>query len=604
MPVGFKELKALGHVVSGLSLGIDKTKVAAVLLKPMPQNNKGIQSFWGFAGYYRQHIKDFASIARPLYELCDKDTVFEMTVYRVKAFESVRQALTTSPILLIPDFKLPFELYIYASGDGLGAALHKVQIINDKPVEGTICFISRQIKPTEPIYGANQMEFICLVCPLEKLNYFLEGCVLEVITDCTTVKSLLNMKIPNRPMLRWQISIQEYRGNMTIVHKDGNMNKNANALRRWPLPNNIDNPAYVPEEAPPHIPIEGISVTDLNTTFFEEVRNSYTQDKNCSIFCQLLKKYCKENSLIHALDELWKKSYDEGRFHLLDGIIYHRTKHTCVMTVVDRSLINLVLKECHDSPFSGHLSEDRTREKVKTCIWWPMWQKDVAEYFKTCDRGHKAKTSTGKRLGNMMKVQEPRRPWETVYMDWVTGLPPGGDTSYNACLVIVDRFSKTPIFLPCHKDDTAMDTAILVCNGIVSWTGIFPNIIIDRHPKFTSALWKNLHQSFGTKFSFSTAYHPQNDGLAERMIETLEYMTSIHASTNQTPAILEKGWNPKLSQDSLREDLVEIHPTASSFKGMLERARKHAVRCMEDSFAYAKDKWDKLHATPDFKVGA
>ncbi|MBW0592002.1 hypothetical protein O181_131717 [Austropuccinia psidii MF-1] len=89
------------------------------------------------------------------------------------------------------------------------------------------------------------------------------------------------------------------------------------------------------------------------------------------------------------------------------------------------------------------------------------------------------------------------------------------------------------------------------------------------------------------------------------LLPTLElaYKTSIHASTNETPAILEKGWDPKLPQDSLRKDLVEIHPTASSFKGMLNRARKHAVRCMEDSFAYAKDKWDKSQATPDFKVG-
>ncbi|MBW0527054.1 hypothetical protein O181_066769 [Austropuccinia psidii MF-1] len=115
----------------------------------MPQNKKEIQSFFGFAGYYRQHITDVSSIARPLYKLCDKDTVFEMTVYRVKAFESLRQALTTAPILLMPDFKLPFKLYIDASGDGLGAALHQVQISNDKPVEGPICFLSRQINPTE-----------------------------------------------------------------------------------------------------------------------------------------------------------------------------------------------------------------------------------------------------------------------------------------------------------------------------------------------------------------------------------------------------------------------------------------------------------------------
>ncbi|MBW0543612.1 hypothetical protein O181_083327 [Austropuccinia psidii MF-1] len=331
----------------------------------MPQNKKEIQSFLGFAGYCRQHTKYFASIERPLYKLYDKDTVFEMTVDRVKAFEYLRQDLTTAPLLLMPDFKLPFKLYIDASGDGLGAALHQVHIINDEPVEGPICFISRKIKPTEARYGDSQMECLCLFWALEKLNYFLEGCVSEVITDCTSVKSLLNMKTPNRHILRWQIAIQEYRVNMKIVHKDGNIHKNANGLSRWPLPNNIDNPAYVPEEASLQISIEGISVADLNTTFFEEVRNSYTQDKSCSILFQLLTKDCKDNSLIHALDEIWRKSYDERRFHLLDGIIYHRTKHTCVMTVVEKSLINLVLKELHYSPFSGHLSEDRTREKNK-----------------------------------------------------------------------------------------------------------------------------------------------------------------------------------------------------------------------------------------------
>ncbi|MBW0549714.1 hypothetical protein O181_089429 [Austropuccinia psidii MF-1] len=279
-----------------------------------------------------------------------------MTVYRVKAFESLRQAFTTAPLLLMPEFKLPFNLYIDSSGDGLGAAVHQVQIINDKPVEGPICFISRQIKTTGARYGASQMECLCLVWPLEKLSYFLEGCVFEVITDCTSIKSLLNMKTPNRHMLRWQIAIQEYRGNMTIVHKDGNIHKNSDGLSRWPLPNNINNPAYVPEEASPYIPIEGISFPDLSTTFFEELRNRYTQDKNCSSLCQLLNKDCKDNSIIHSLDVVWKKSYDEGIFHLLDGIIYHRTKHKCVMTDVDRSLINLALKECHDSPFSGHLS--------------------------------------------------------------------------------------------------------------------------------------------------------------------------------------------------------------------------------------------------------
>ncbi|MBW0518269.1 hypothetical protein O181_057984 [Austropuccinia psidii MF-1] len=250
--------------------------------------------------------------------------------------------------------------------------------------------------------------------------------------------------------------------------------------------------------------VEGISVTDMNKTLFEELRNSYTQDTNCSILFQLLTKACKDNPLLHALDEIWKKPYDEGRFHLRDGIIYHRTKHKCVMTVVDRFLINIVLQEGHDRPFSGNLSEDRTREKIKTCIWWPMWQKNVSEYCKTCERCQKVNNSTGKRVGNMIKVQEPRKPWELFYMDWVTGLPPGGDESYNACLVIFDRFSKTQIFLPCHKDDTSMDTDLVIWNRVISWTGIFTNLLSGRDPKFTSALWTNLHKLFGKKFSFYT----------------------------------------------------------------------------------------------------
>ncbi|MBW0570872.1 hypothetical protein O181_110587 [Austropuccinia psidii MF-1] len=109
-------------------------------------------------------------------------------------------------------------------------------------------------------------------------------------------------------------------------------------------------------------------------------------------------------------------------------------------------------------------------------------------------------------------------------MDWVTALPPRGGKSYNSCLVIVDRYSKTPIFLLFHKDDTAMDTALLIWNRVISHTSLFKNIISDRDPKFTSALWTNLHKLLGTKLSFSTVYHPQTDGLAERMIQTLEDM--------------------------------------------------------------------------------
>ncbi|MBW0562040.1 hypothetical protein O181_101755 [Austropuccinia psidii MF-1] len=96
-------------------------------------------------------------------------------------------------------------------------------------------------------------------------------------------------------------------------------------------------------------------------------------------------------------------------------------------------------------------------------------------------------------------------------MDWVTALPLRADNGYNACLVILDRYSKTPIFLPCHKDDTSMDTALLPWSRVISHTGLFKNNISDRDPKLTSALWTNLHRLFGTKLTFSKAYNPQTN---------------------------------------------------------------------------------------------
>ncbi|MBW0536556.1 hypothetical protein O181_076271 [Austropuccinia psidii MF-1] len=111
-----------------------------------------------------------------------------MTHERIKAYEKIRKALTEAPLLLIPDWNIPFELYIDACGEGLGEALHQVHIIDDKPTEGQVCHMSRQIKPTEARYGPSQMECLCLVWALEKLHYYLYGKVFEVITDCNAMK--------------------------------------------------------------------------------------------------------------------------------------------------------------------------------------------------------------------------------------------------------------------------------------------------------------------------------------------------------------------------------------------------------------------------------
>ncbi|MBW0523590.1 hypothetical protein O181_063305 [Austropuccinia psidii MF-1] len=174
-----------------------------VLIKEEPQL-KEWPTFTGEGQYDHMSFIKTSDMLPEYYALADEllttrlHSLFEKSSKRF--YYGIRQ--TNAPFLLIPYLKLPSKLYIDACGEVLGASLHQTQSINDKPIEGPICFISRQNKPTEERYGERQMEYLGLVCNLEKIHYYLDGTVFDVIRDCNSVNSLLNMKTPNRHMLR------------------------------------------------------------------------------------------------------------------------------------------------------------------------------------------------------------------------------------------------------------------------------------------------------------------------------------------------------------------------------------------------------------------
>ncbi|MBW0483627.1 hypothetical protein O181_023342 [Austropuccinia psidii MF-1] len=89
---------ALGHKVSGLSLAINQNKLAEVLLKPVPKNIKEMQSFLGFASYYKNHIRNFAHITSSLYNSCSRDVSFEIAKERGDAYERIKHELTNAPV--------------------------------------------------------------------------------------------------------------------------------------------------------------------------------------------------------------------------------------------------------------------------------------------------------------------------------------------------------------------------------------------------------------------------------------------------------------------------------------------------------------------------
>ncbi|MBW0531480.1 hypothetical protein O181_071195 [Austropuccinia psidii MF-1] len=222
------------------------------------------------------------------------------------------------------------------------------------------------------------------------------------------------MKTTNRHMLRGKIAIQEDRGNMTIRYKEGKSHTNADELSGWPLDNVKSNPAY-DAEATAKIPIHfmeidkrknfrffeltpesgntdseetetlifGISSSEQHNEFFSAVLKSYAKHKQCGILLQLLQQKYRSQKLESQKEEPWLRAYKDNKFFLIDGLVYHREKHTSALTVVDRDHIPLILQECHDCPYMGHISEERTKERVASTAWWPKWEQELGEYINT-----------------------------------------------------------------------------------------------------------------------------------------------------------------------------------------------------------------------------
>ncbi|MBW0478827.1 hypothetical protein O181_018542 [Austropuccinia psidii MF-1] len=152
-----------------------------------------------------------------------------------------------------------------------------------------------------------------------------------------------------------------------------------------------------------------------------------------------------------------------------------------------------------------HMHEDRTKERVASTDWLPQWEQELSKYINTCERFQKSNRKHGKKYGLIQHLKEPKHPWETINMDWVIGVFTGGKENFNACPVIVDRYSNSVRCLPCHKQDTALDTELIFLNNIIATCEVQKFFISDRDPKFKSEFWTDFYDMLGTKISFYTA---------------------------------------------------------------------------------------------------
>ncbi|GJT07403.1 reverse transcriptase domain-containing protein [Tanacetum coccineum] len=179
-----KTKNVLGHKISKSGIEVDKAKVDVIAKLPHPTTVKGIRSFLGHAGFYRRFIQDFSKIARPMTHLLEKETPFIFSKECIEAFETLKMKLTQAPILVAPDWDLPFEIMCDASDFAVGAVLGQRKTKHFQPIH----YASKTMTEAQAHYTTTEKELLAVVYAFEKFRPYLVLSKSIVYTDHSALK--------------------------------------------------------------------------------------------------------------------------------------------------------------------------------------------------------------------------------------------------------------------------------------------------------------------------------------------------------------------------------------------------------------------------------
>ena len=499
----------LGYIVSSNGIKMDPEKVEAVLSWPTPKCVKDIQSFIGFANFYHRFIKDFSKIVTPLTQLTKQNVKWSWNDSTQHAFDTLKTAFTSAPILNYFNPKLPITVETDASDFAIGA------IISQKDEKGLlhpIAFYSRKFTPAELNYEIYDKELLGIVEAFRVWRAYLEGAQhqITVITDHKNLEYFTTTKVLNRRQARWSEILGNY--DFIIKYVSGTLNGKPDALSR--------RSDYHPKEGdntiegqilikPDQLTIAATSTELTNHDLKSEIINSYNDDP----FTKDLIKYFK-NPKLKKSNEIKQsiKNYDyKNDFILTNGLIL----------IPDKTSIKLkILHDHHDSPTAGHYGQAKTYELISRNYFWPQMRSFINEYISTCDQCKRCKASRHKPFGYLQSLPVAKGPWKSISMDFIVSLPESN--KFTAILVIVDRFTKMSHFIPTTNEVNATTTAQLFFDHIYKYHGLPTDIISDCGTVFTSKFWSTLMGLINVKTNLSTSFHPQTDGQTERINQILE----------------------------------------------------------------------------------
>nr|GEV17952.1 retrovirus-related Pol polyprotein [Tanacetum cinerariifolium] len=323
-----KEGIVLGHKISKNEIEVDKDKVEIIAKLPHPITVKGIRSFVGHASFYRRFIKDFSKIARPMTSLLEKDTAFIFSKECVEAFQTLKRKLTEAPILITPDWDLPFELMCDASDFAIGAVLGQCQKKHFRPIH----YASKTMTEAESNYTTTKKEMLAVVYAFKKFRSYLIMKKSIVYTDLSALKYLFAKKDSKAILLRWVLLLQEF--TFKVIDTKGAENLAADHLSRLENPhqNMLD-----PKEINKSFPLETLNM-DVKHYFWDD---------------PFLFKICADQ-------------------------VIRRCVHG--QEAID------ILKACHYGPTGGHHGPSYTAKNVfDSEFYMPTIYRDAQDLVKTCD---------------------------------------------------------------------------------------------------------------------------------------------------------------------------------------------------------------------------
>ncbi|CAN6583739.1 unnamed protein product [Malus baccata var. baccata] len=458
----------------------------------------------------RRFIKDFSKISNPLCRLLQKDVAFDFNEECEKAFNHLKEMLTSAPIIVPPDWSFPFELMCDASDYALGAVLGQMK--EKRP--HVIYYASRTLNEAQLNYSTTEKELLAVVFALDKFRSYLLGTKVIIYTDHATLKYLFTKKEAKPRLIRWMLLLQEF--DIEIRDKKGSENVVADHLSRM----------VHEEDAVPIIetfPDEQLMSVKVSEPWYADLVN------------YLVSKHVPSELLKHQCDKLKK----EARFYVWDDpYLWKYCPDQVIRRCVHDSEFNAILTFCHTYACGGHFGTQRTALKVLECgFYWPTIFRDARTFCMSCDRCQ--------RTGNIgPKQQMPQTPIFSVEIFDVWGIdfmgPFPSSQGFLYILLAVDYVSKWVEAKATRTNDSRV-VADFVKTNIFARFGMPRVLISDGGSHFCNRTIEALLKKYNVTHKVATPYHPQTSGQAE--ISNREIKQILEKTVGPT----RKDWNLRLN---------------------------------------------------------